>query len=417
MSSPPTSQFVHFSVPCPSNNSDAGNRESQFGTTSYDFLSPSPFEGPLLPTGRQWPTFDTAVMYMLSPAPSPASSYDSSPSPTVEGVPLPDFQFPPTFPSSAALASMPIPPSRGSSRNKSPDHVPRPRNAFMLFRSAFAAAQKITTNIEHDNRHITRIIAHCWNHLSAADKKVWRDKAAAEKAQHAQRYPNYRFSPVCRANKPVKRNVRRNGVEDKKRCEKVAELLLAGKNGKELESAVKEIDVEFSNVAKLSDRSQPLPPPSVEKSRTFNGWHPREGVSEDCDIPPFRSPLLPPIKAASVFPQEIPDRTIFLPPLASITAPPSRFFQPQGFYPTDPSTSDVVLPTTFWEYHYHEPNMRDGVPSPRSISPPGNFQPIMDFLRHHDTVPELSVPDFSNFSWNESDSFMSTNSSSSSYYH
>ncbi|KAH7930599.1 HMG-box, partial [Leucogyrophana mollusca] len=93
------------------------------------------------------------------------------------------------------LASIPIPFSRTSSRNRSPNHVPRPRNAFMLFRSAFAAAQKITTNIEHDSRHITRIIAHCWNRLSESEKQVWRDKAAAEKALHALRYPNYRFTP------------------------------------------------------------------------------------------------------------------------------------------------------------------------------------------------------------------------------
>jgi hypothetical protein len=184
----------------------------------------------------------------------------------------------------------------------------------MLFRSAFAAAQKISTNIEHDNRHITRIIAHCWNRLSEADKQVWRDKAAAEKAEHAQRHPNYRFSPVGRAKKPVKRNVRRNGVEDRKRCEKVAELLLAGKNGKELESAVKEIDVEISSVSERSDCSQTVPLPGAEKPRSvLSGWHPSKEDSEDCDIPPFRSPLLPPAKVAIVSSHGIADKTIFLP--------------------------------------------------------------------------------------------------------
>ncbi|OAX43642.1 hypothetical protein K503DRAFT_657990, partial [Rhizopogon vinicolor AM-OR11-026] len=83
--------------------------------------------------------------------------------------------------------------------------VPRPRNAFMLFRSAFAAAQKIGTNIERDNRHITRIIAHCWNRLSDSEKQVWHNKAATEKAMHAMKYPNYRFHPIVRAQKPAKR--------------------------------------------------------------------------------------------------------------------------------------------------------------------------------------------------------------------
>lgn len=191
---------------------------------------------------------------------------------------------------------MPIPPSRGTSRNKSPNHVPRPRNAFMLFRSAFAAAQKISTNIEHDNRHITRIIAHCWNRLSEADKQVWRDKAAAEKAQHTAKYPNYRFSPVGRARKPVKRNVRRNGMEDKKRCEKVAELLLAGKKGSELEIAVKQIDVSLSIEASERTRKEA----SVAAEMSPDNWKASQGDSDDGEIQPFLSPLLPPAEPRSL---------------------------------------------------------------------------------------------------------------------
>lgn len=226
--------------------------------SAFDFASEPVLDAPLIPPPDQWPSFDAILMCAFSP--------ESSPDP---------------LPSAATLAAMPIPPSRTSTRNKHPDHIPRPRNAFMLFRSAFAAAQKISSTIEHDNRHITRIIAHCWNRLSDAEKQVWRDKAAAEKVQHAQRYPNYRFSPVGRTNRPIKRNVRRNGIEDVKRCEKLAELVMAGKFGQDLENAIKKIDNERLAAAHV-----------VENVSTSADPHTLGSGSSH--VPPFRSPLLPP---------------------------------------------------------------------------------------------------------------------------
>lgn len=165
----------------------------------------------------------------------------------------------------------------------------------MLFRSAFAAAQKIGTNIERDNRHITRIIAHCWNRLSDLEKQVWRNKAATEKAMHVMKYPNYRFHPIVRAQKPTKRKVRRNGTEDKKRCEQVAELLLAGKHGEELEVAVKEID----DTLKATASGSPSESRRGSPSTGLQGWEPCDGDPEGCDIQPFRSPLLLPAKSTS----------------------------------------------------------------------------------------------------------------------
>lgn len=236
------------------------------------------FDGPLIPD--QWPVFDAVLMCAFSPS--------SSSSPSVKDDPLLT-----PFPTAAELAAMPIPPSRSSPRNKDPGHIPRPRNAFMLFRSAFAAAQKISSSIEHDNRHITRVIAHCWNRLSEAEKQVWRDKAAVEKLQHAERYPNYRFSPVGRASKPVKRNVRRNGTEDVKRCEKLAELVMAGKFGRELEDAIKKVDDERLAAAHTIDDKQDAPTHmEMLTTRVDRDRGTRDAGTSD--VPPFRSPLLPP---------------------------------------------------------------------------------------------------------------------------
>lgn len=179
----------------------------------------------------------------------------------------------------------------------------------MLFRSAFAAAQKIGTNIERDNRHITRIIAHCWNRLSESEKQVWRNKAATEKAVHAIKYPNYRFHPVLRAKKPTKRKVQRNGTEDKKRCEQVAELLLAGKHGEELEVAVKEIDDTMKVTTFISS-------PGSRSGSASKGIEPCEGDFDGCEIQPFRSPLLPPTtKSTGPSIYDIAGATQFSPPV------------------------------------------------------------------------------------------------------
>ncbi|KAJ7293873.1 high mobility group box domain-containing protein [Mycena rebaudengoi] len=86
-----------------------------------------------------------------------------------------------------------------SSRGRPADHIRRPRNAFMIFRSDFWAKQKINKGVETDHRHISRIIGHCWNELPEDEKLKWRVKADLEKLDHEKRYPNYRFTPTPRA--------------------------------------------------------------------------------------------------------------------------------------------------------------------------------------------------------------------------
>ncbi|KAF9074450.1 high mobility group box domain-containing protein, partial [Rhodocollybia butyracea] len=83
-------------------------------------------------------------------------------------------------------------PRKGSPRRET--HIPRPRNAFIIFRSEYHST-KITTDIEHDARHISRIVGHLWNNMSEEDKAPYRLMAENEKLEHQQRYPNYRFTP------------------------------------------------------------------------------------------------------------------------------------------------------------------------------------------------------------------------------
>ncbi|KAG1749620.1 uncharacterized protein EDB91DRAFT_754160 [Suillus paluster] len=373
---------------------------------TYDFSSPPPFESPLVPPDFQWHQIESVSTCMPSPE-SVASSDGSTASTSRENSTksCSELPFPSSFPSSAALASMPIPCSRGYSRSKDPDHVPRPRNAFMLFRSAFAAAQKIGTNVEHDNRHITRIIAHCWNRLSESEKQVWRNKAATEKAIHAIKYPNYRFNPVVRAKKPTKRKVRRNGTEDKRRCEQVAELLLAGKHGEELEVAVKEIDDTMKSVTFGTS-------PDSRSGSASGGTResdPCDGDSDGCDIQPFRSPLLPPTKSSSLPIYGFVGATQISPPLTIINSTPKTYEYSEQPYqvpcdinqPTSSTSSTHPLLLTQPDFY---PLYQSARLSPLPVSLYG--EPAALFMNYPekndgDNISALmpSSSDFSAFSW------------------
>ena len=118
------------------------------------------------------------------------------------------------------------------------------------------------------------------------------------------KYPGYRFSPTVRTKKVVKRKVKRNSEEELLRCKQVAELLLAGKQGVELDSAVKSIKSSLDSTA-LKERKQgseivtsspkagqlrtrsKSPITTIERSSNFSAL-------DHSNIPIFRSPLLPP---------------------------------------------------------------------------------------------------------------------------
>ncbi|KAJ7139533.1 hypothetical protein C8R44DRAFT_727576 [Mycena epipterygia] len=223
---------------------------------------------------EEWPSL---MPYFENSASSPESalSVDSPPS------------TPPAY-----VEVAPTRPQKSAGRRGRPaNHVPRPRNAFMIFRSEFWAKQKISKNVEVDHRHISRIVGILWNELPDAEKNDFRVKAELEKLEHQRLYPNYRFTPTVRAQKPLKRKVQRNGEKDLTRCREVAGLLLAGKQGDELEQAVMNLDKEAESDAQTvpaySGRSAaPRAAPEV----VVRGWPPQTGISETVDLLPILLP-------------------------------------------------------------------------------------------------------------------------------
>ncbi|KAI6164805.1 hypothetical protein EDD17DRAFT_1754663 [Pisolithus thermaeus] len=92
-----------------------------------------------------------------------------------------------------------------------PEHIPRPPNAFLLYRSDFLKRRTIPREVEKRQQNLSRIIGECWNMLSAEEKAVWREKAAAVTAAHQAKYPHYKFRPTRRtAGKRTGKNKRNN---------------------------------------------------------------------------------------------------------------------------------------------------------------------------------------------------------------
>ncbi|KAF8897482.1 hypothetical protein BD779DRAFT_381017 [Infundibulicybe gibba] len=93
-----------------------------------------------------------------------------------------------------------LPPSPSSRRS----HVPRPPNAFMLYRSDFLKRGIIPSHVERRQQHLSRVAGECWNLLSPEEKAQWQERAAKVLEEHQRRNPDYKFSPAPRGTRRAK---------------------------------------------------------------------------------------------------------------------------------------------------------------------------------------------------------------------
>lgn len=146
----------------------------------------------------------------------------------------------------------------------------------MIYRSDFYSKRRVTEDVEHDHRIISRIIGMCWKQLPPEEKKVWFDKAAEEKRAHKLKYPDYRFRPQYGAEPKQKRNVKRNGPKDLRRCAALADAIVKGKQADEIKEIAKTYE------------EMPEDTPSTYTTSVFDA-----NVATSSQTP-FRSPLIAP---------------------------------------------------------------------------------------------------------------------------
>lgn len=170
----------------------------------------------------------------------------------------------------------------GHSKKKPDNHIPRPPNAFILFRSSFIKNQHVSSEVETNHSTLSKIIGLTWQGLPHEEREIWHAKAKIALEEHKKMHPGYAFRPLHtkgRGGGSEKRKVREVGPKDVKRCEKIAQLLVEGKKGAELEAAIQEFDLhhvpevvtrfETPITARTYRRSYSAPVPDTETKPTF----------------------------------------------------------------------------------------------------------------------------------------------------
>ncbi|KAG6860990.1 hypothetical protein C0995_005010 [Termitomyces sp. Mi166 len=107
-----------------------------------------------------------------------------------------------TYESVSPASTSPILPSEPSKVLQS--HIPRPPNAFMLYRSDFLKRGIIPAHVERRQQNLSRIAGQCWNLLPLEEKAQWQQRAAQALLEHQKRNPDYKFTPAPRGSRRTK---------------------------------------------------------------------------------------------------------------------------------------------------------------------------------------------------------------------
>ncbi|CDO71049.1 hypothetical protein BN946_scf184844.g53 [Trametes cinnabarina] len=163
-------------------------------------------------------------------------------------------------------------------KKKPENHIPRPPNAFILFRSSFIKNQHVSSEVETNHSTLSKIIGLTWQNLPHEERQFWHTKAKVALEEHKRKFPQYAFRPLHTKGKAPseKRRVREVEPKDLKRCAKIAQLLVEGKKGRELDEAIQEFDrnhvpeivtrFEEPITARHYRRSSSAPAPDTERS-------------------------------------------------------------------------------------------------------------------------------------------------------
>ncbi|KAG8841537.1 hypothetical protein FRB91_004929, partial [Serendipita sp. 411] len=135
------------------------------------------------------------------------------------------------------------------SKRRPSNHVPRPRNAFILFRSHFHLMQVLPSGLDFckDHRQISRIVSFVWAGLPAAEKQRFFTLSEEELRIHQRIYTVSTStvtkeikSKVIKGDPPANEKEARLGPEELQ-CKRIAEVVLTGLQGDELFAKIEEL--------------------------------------------------------------------------------------------------------------------------------------------------------------------------------
>ncbi|KAF8161580.1 hypothetical protein B0H34DRAFT_701607 [Crassisporium funariophilum] len=160
--------------------------------TFFSRMTPLSFTSTSAPTAAQDISPQTSASVFSSPPPSPIT---------------------PDEPTSTQ--AVPMLRSRPHGKHRDPSYIPRPPNAFILFRSAFIRDRNVPGQVEGNHSNLSKIIGHCWKMLTPEEREKWEAEAVLALADHRAKYPDWRFRPG--ANAMAKLKVKDGGTVTRRR--------------------------------------------------------------------------------------------------------------------------------------------------------------------------------------------------------
>ncbi|KAG0930833.1 hypothetical protein G6F57_011460 [Rhizopus arrhizus] len=105
-------------------------------------------------------------------------------------------------------------------RKKDPNHIPRPVNSFLAYRTEMQAIIRQYCPLAN-HREISKVVAKWWHEATTEEKQIFKDKAELAKYSHAQKYPHYKFSP--KKKKAINNNAKKHPQKPKEGEQEIKE--------------------------------------------------------------------------------------------------------------------------------------------------------------------------------------------------
>ncbi|KAG5639003.1 hypothetical protein H0H81_007911 [Sphagnurus paluster] len=189
--------------------------------------------------------------------------------------------------------------SPSSPQKSSRAHIPRPPNAFMLYRSDFLKRGVIPAHVERRQQNLSRIAGQCWNLLPPEEKAQWQERAAQVLIEHQKCNPDYKFTPAPRGSRRSKVKGPRDGetdvVDGEDRIRQIREEYTrisgpaaspARRRRPRASNRGRDLDKEPLHRSPISQASTASLPPSVPPSPSPS-LSSASSASKEASLPPF----------------------------------------------------------------------------------------------------------------------------------
>jgi len=189
------------------------------------------------------------------------------------------------------------------SRGRDKEHVARPPNAFMVYRSYVWYTKQLENKDEKNLSCVSRLAGRSWRVLSEQARTPFKQVATIAKREHAERNPDYKYAPSSRSSKSQRKPGRAGSrAKGKAKVKQTATPLDGGFDASPpprevtpFPSAASLADVPFASSESSpfpSSPSSPSPstPPALSPRRFTRGMSPSFPQLEypsDCDLPDY----------------------------------------------------------------------------------------------------------------------------------